>query len=182
MQSLCQEECEVDVSILLRSRCQNEFQIKRSLCQEECEADMKILGSRARICWIAISTELGGNVSHASWVGKYPVQVVWERVPCKLSGTRSHLTQTENDPTQLARDTFHPTGTGHVPTQLWWDTFPPNSNGERSHPSILFQYSFQIMRTLSQEECKADVSILLRSRCQSECEADVRMNAKPMSI
>ena len=74
---------------------------------------------------------------------------------------------------------------------------------------ILFQYSFQIMRSLCQEECEADVSIslrsqwqnefqimrslcpeeceadaslILRSRCQSECEADVRMNAKPMSI
>ena len=47
---------------------------------------------------------------------------------------------------------------------------------------ILFQYSFQIMRSLCQEECEADVSIFLRSRCQSECEADVRMNAKPMSI
>ena len=46
---------------------------------------------------------------------------------------------------------------------------------------ILFQYSFQIMRSLCQEECEADVSISLRSRCQSECEADVRMNAKPMS-
>ena len=96
-----------------------------SLCQEECEADVKILGSRARICWISISTELGGNVSHASWVGKYPVQVVWECVPCKLGGTRSHLTQTENVPTQLARDTFppywhgtrsHTTLMGHVPT------------------------------------------------------------------
>ena len=42
MRSLCQEECEADVSIILRSRCQNEFQIMRSLCQEECEADVKI--------------------------------------------------------------------------------------------------------------------------------------------
>ena len=125
MQSLCQEECEVDVSILLRSRCQNEFQIMRSLCQEECEADVKILGSRARICWISISTELGGKLSRASRVGKYPVQVVWECVPCKLGGTRSYLTQTENVPTQLARDTFppywhgtrsHTTLMGHVPT------------------------------------------------------------------
>ena len=44
------------------------------------------------------------------------------------------------------------------------------------------QNECQIMRSLCQEECEADVSILLRSRCQSECEADVRMNAKPMSI
>ena len=42
IRSLCQEECEADVSIILRSRCQNEFQIMRSLCQEECEADIKI--------------------------------------------------------------------------------------------------------------------------------------------
>ena len=54
MWSLCQEECEADVNIRLRSRCQNEFQIMRSLCQEKCEADVKILGSRARICLISI--------------------------------------------------------------------------------------------------------------------------------
>ena len=42
---------------------------------------------------------------------------------------------------------------------------------------ILFQYSFQIMRSLCQEECEADVSIILRSRCQNGCEADARMNA-----
>ena len=47
---------------------------------------------------------------------------------------------------------------------------------------ILFQYSLQIMRSLCQEDCDADVSIILRSRCQSECEGDVRMDAKPMSI
>ena len=51
---------------------------------------------------------------------------------------------------------------------------------------ILFQYNFQIMRSLCQEECEADVSILLRSRCQNEfqimrslfqeqCEADVKI-------
>ena len=49
---------------------------------------------------------------------------------------------------------------------------------------ILFQYNFQIMRSICQEECEADVSILLRSRCQNEfqimrslcqeeCEADI---------
>ena len=54
MRSLCQEECEADVSILLRSRCQNEFQIMGSRCQEECEADVKIRGRRARICLISI--------------------------------------------------------------------------------------------------------------------------------
>ena len=48
----------------------------------------------------------------------------------------------------------------------------------------LFQSSFQIMRSLCQEECEADVSIFLRSRCQNElqimsslcqeeCDADV---------
>ena len=36
---------------------------------------------------------------------------------------------------------------------------------------VLFQYSFQIMRSLCQEECEADVSIV--------CEADVKANAKP---
>ena len=46
---------------------------------------------------------------------------------------------------------------------------------------ILFQYTFQIMRSLCQEECEADVSNILRSRCQNQCEAYVKKNAKPMS-
>ena len=41
---------------------------------------------------------------------------------------------------------------------------------------ILFQYSFQIIRSLCQDDCEADVGIVLRSRCQSECDADVKMN------
>ena len=45
---------------------------------------------------------------------------------------------------------------------------------------IFFQYSSQIMRSLCQDECEADVNIM-RSLCQGECEADVKTNAKPMS-
>ena len=39
---------------------------------------------------------------------------------------------------------------------------------------------FQIMRSLCQENCEADVKIM-RSRCQAECEADAKATAKPMS-
>ena len=41
---------------------------------------------------------------------------------------------------------------------------------------ILFQYSFQIIRSLCQDACEAGVGIVLRSRCQGECDADVKMN------
>ena len=40
---------------------------------------------------------------------------------------------------------------------------------------ILFQYSFQIIRSLCQDDCEADVGIVLRSRCQSECDADIKI-------
>ena len=49
---------------------------------------------------------------------------------------------------------------------------------------ILFQYSFQMMRSLCQGECEADVKINakpMRSRCQDYCEAYVKKNATPMS-
>ena len=39
---------------------------------------------------------------------------------------------------------------------------------------ILFQYS--LIPSLCQDDCEADVGIVLRSRCQSECDADVKMN------
>ena len=42
MRGLCQEDCEADVSILLRSRCQSDFQIVRSLCQEEQARSVKV--------------------------------------------------------------------------------------------------------------------------------------------
>ena len=45
----------------------------------------------------------------------------------------------------------------------------------------LFQYGFQTMRSLCQEECEAEVSISLRSRGRNTCEADVKMNAKPIA-
>ena len=56
--------------------------------------------------------------------------------------------------------------------------------------SITFWGKFQIMRSLCQEECEADVNITsaakpmskrMRNRCQDKCEADVKANAKPMS-
>ena len=57
----------------------------------------------------------------------------------------------------------------------------------------LFQSSFEIMRSLCQEECEADISIFLRSRCQNalqimsslcqeECEADVKIRGRRARI
>ena len=78
-------------------------------------------------------------MSRASWVGKCPVQVGWERVPSELGGNLSH--------------------------QSWVGTCLVRVEWE-------IQYSFQMMRSLCQEECEADASIILRSRCQNECDAD----------
>ena len=61
---------------------------------------------------------MGGKLSRASWVGKCPVQVGWERVPSELGG-----------------NLFHQSCVGTCPVRVGWEIVPCKLDGNVSRRS-----------------------------------------------
>ena len=59
--------------------------------------------SPLQVVWERVPSELGGNLFHQSWVGKCPVRVGWEIVPCKLDGNASVQVVSSLDPKHIVR-------------------------------------------------------------------------------